>query len=111
MNELDEVIISGPKVRPFTERTLATCPACGVSVSGAWRRLLRKLKGKLPEYIADARYCPGDKPPTEENSTFAFMLTMNRETVNKCTGIPLPHLHMSCKVCRAEWFMATKERP
>jgi hypothetical protein len=109
VGDLDTMRIEGPSLRPFTPRDLTTCPACGISVSGWWRRTLRKLRGKKDEHIVTMRYCPGDKPPSEKCESLAFLMFGPREVIHGCSGIPTPHLHCTCTVCHADWYTALKE--
>jgi hypothetical protein len=56
------------------------------------------------------RYCQGDKPPSEENpNKLAWMMFGEKNIVHGCAGIPGPHLHCTCKLCRADWYTALKE--
>lgn len=104
---LDSMKIHAPQVRPFVQRELVTCPACGICPHSKWRRFLRYLKGKNTEFVVTMRYCPGDKPPTEEKMGFLVFTPM--EVANQCSGIPVPHLHCHCTMCQAEWYCEVRE--
>lgn len=107
---LDNMRIVGPSIRTYTSRDLTVCPACGASMSGWWRRTIRKIKGKKDYHIVRMDYCPGDKPPTEEIRGLAGLLNGFGDLIHGCSGIPDPHLHCECQMCHAKWYTQLRER-
>jgi hypothetical protein len=108
--DLDTMRIVGPTLRPFRGRDFTVCPACGAHAYGWWRRTLRKIKGKRDEAVVDMNFCQGDKPPSEKTrDPFTFLMFGGGDIIHGCSGIPEPHLHCSCKFCRAKWYTALKE--
>ena len=108
--DLETMRIVGPSVSPFVARNVTVCPACGMEGDYLWRRILRRIRGKAVNTIVTMRYCPGDQPPTDAiENPFSFLMFGPSERVNKCSGIPMPHLHCRCDTCQAEWFSAVKQ--
>jgi predicted DNA-binding transcriptional regulator AlpA len=106
----EEVVISAPKLLPFTTLDRLSCPVCGVQPVRWPARLWLTIAGR-EACICDISYCEGGRPPIEDiASPVEAMMRGHSEVRPVCGGIMEPHLHLKCRCCDHVRLMRTKQR-
>lgn len=101
-------LIVGTSLSAFVDPRDLHCNACGRSAN-----LMDRLRGWVTSTvacIAEVHFCNGGKEPTSPLPIPQQIVSGRTDHVNECAGVSEPHLHVTCRMCRAGWLMKTKER-
>lgn len=103
-----EIKVPAPKLMPFLRTGYYRCHVCGVGPS-RWDRIMAAIRGNHAT-TAEVRFCAGGKEPSECVGLAHALASGSCERVNSCAGVSEAHVHVTCRFCRFEQLMRTRDK-